>query len=238
MKKHLRALLFLIIFITLYLCMTVSAYDPMKRDLDLIRSVVPNPYIQEDICWMLYRSANRKEIEKYKLNWKKVDGIVFVGDSRVVGMSRLGGYDYIGKNGEGYDWFVNDAVFTLYDFLYSYPDHDVVLCFGVNDLPNIDLYVDFYRFLMDAYPDTRFWVASVNPCNDEMAESLGYYMRNNMIEPFNEIMKEAFPNQYIDCYRYLTKNGYATVDGIHYDDGTYLVIQEYCKAWIEYQINQ
>ena len=114
------------------------------------------------------------------------------------------------------------------------PQADVILCFGVNDVANIGSYVAEYQYLKENYPDTRFWFMSVNPVNDGMASSCGYFINSDMAVSFNRVMQQAFPEQDLDVYSYLQENGYGTSDGVHYDIGTYLVIQEYTK----YLINQ
>ena len=75
---------------------------------------------------------------------------------------------------------------------------------------------------------------SVNPVNDAAASSCGYFINSDMVVSFNQLLEQAFPDRYLDVYSYLQQNGYGTSDGVHYDIGTYLVIQEYTK----YLINQ
>ena len=74
----------------------------------------------------------------------------------------------------------------------------------------------------------------MNPVNDGMASSCGYFINSDMVVSFNSVLQQAFPEAYLDVYSYLQQNGYGTSDGVHYDVGTYLVIQEYAK----YLINQ
>ena len=101
-------------------------------------------------------------------------------------------------------------------------------------MANIGSYISEYQYLVDAYPDTRFWFMSVNPVSDAMASSCGYFINSDMVISFNNVLQQAFPEQYLDVYSYLLENGYGTSDGVHYDVGTYLVVQEYTK----YLINQ
>ena len=48
-----------------------------------------------------------------------------------------------------------------------------------------------------------------------------------MIQEFNQTLKNAFPEYYLDCYSYLTDSGFTTVDGLHYDDTTSNMIHNY-----------
>ena len=152
----------------------------------------------------------------------------------MVGMSMAGGYSYVGKESIGYDWFVSEGVYQMLDQMNAWPDADVILCFGINDVANIGRYISEYQYLVDAYPDTRFWFMSVNPVNDAMASSCGYFINSDMVISFNNVLQQSFPEQYLDVCSYLQENGYGTSDGVHYDVGTCLVIQEYTK----YLINQ
>lgn len=193
-----------------------------------------NPYLGLNIF--------RHTIEEIHKEWKELEAqqhhevsqMIFVGDSRVVGMSMAGGYSYVGKESIGYDWFVSEGVYQMLDQMNAWPDADVILCFGINDVANIGSYISEYQYLLDAYPDTRFWFMSVNPVNDAMASSCGYFINSDMVTSFNNVLQQAFPEQYLDVCSYLQENGYGTSDGVHYDVGTYLVIQEYTK----YLINQ
>ena len=193
-----------------------------------------NPYLGLNIF--------RHTIEEIHKEWKELEAqqhhevsqMIFVEDSRVVGMSMAGGYSYVGKESIGYDWFVSEGVYQMLDQMNAWPDADVILCFGINDVANIGSYISEYQYLVDAYPDTRFWFMSVNPVNDAMASSCGYFINSDMVISFNNVLQQAFPEQYLDVCSYLQENGYGTSDGVHYDVRTCLVIQEYTK----YLINQ
>ena len=165
---------------------------------------------------------------------KTFDNLIFVGDSRVVGMSGVGGYCYIGLQSIGYSWFTSEGTYMMQDMMAKYPDAAVVLCFGVNDPGNIGAYIDYYQTLIDNFPDTSFFMMSVNPVDETQARSCGYSITNGVIEEFNSILKEAFPDRYLDCYTYLDQSGFGSGDGVHYDAGTYMLIQEYAKFMINF----
>lgn len=226
-----------------FLIMTITVHAQEKKeqipfDIERFLNVVErqnNPYLGLSIFRHTIGEIHEdwKEAEEEKQH-HEVSQMIFVGDSRVVGMSMAGGYCYVGKEGIGYDWFVSEGVYQMLDQMSICPQADVILCFGVNDVANIGSYVAEYQYLKENYPDTRFWFMSVNPVNDGMASSCGYFINSDMAVSFNRVMQQAFPEQYLDVYSYLQENGYGTSDGVHYDIGTYLVIQEYTK----YLINQ
>lgn len=154
---------------------------------------------------------------------------IFVGDSRTVGMEYAVKANqsadpcrFIAKEGEGYDWFKNTGSLSLAAALEERPDAKVILNLGVNDLTSIDAYISYYKQLFTDYPDARFYVMSVNPVTDECQ-----VVSNQVIDEFNQKMKAAFPDQYLDVYNYLLTGDFSTVDGLHYTDSTYLSIHYY-----------
>ena len=68
---------------------------------------------------------------------------------------------------------------------------------------------------------------SVNPVNEQTASASGYRVTNAPIKTFNTKLKNAFGTKYLDTYSYLTKNGFGTVDGIHYTAATYQKLYKY-----------
>lgn len=151
--------------------------------------------------------------------------IVFVGDSRTVSMGNAVQDDcaYIGKDGEGYRWFSSDGVVELNTILENDPTRTVVYNLGVNDPENASLYVELYDSIARQYSDTPFYYLSVNPLSDDADCNT----TNEMIQEFNQTLKNAFPEHYLDCYSYLTDSGFTTVDGLHYDDTTSNMIHNY-----------
>ena len=154
--------------------------------------------------------------------------IIFFGDSRVVGMAQnTGGYHYVGKVSMGYSWMCGEGLELLKGKMEEYPEADVVFGFGVNDLDNIGAYIGFYQQMIDAYPDRRLWLLSVNPVNEQIERANGYTVTNASICAFNEQLKEALPERYLDCYSYLMEYGFNTADGVHYDSTTCFAIQDF-----------
>ena len=102
------------------------------------------------------------------------------------------------------------------------PDATVIFNLGVNDLDEIALYLEFYPQIFDEQPNASFYIMSVNPVSEECSGA-----SNDEITTFNAKLKETFPERYLDCYDYLENNGFATVDGLHYTNDTYLSIHKY-----------
>lgn len=150
---------------------------------------------------------------------------LFVGDSRTLGMKDAvaDGCTYLGAEGEGFNWFSTDGILALADYLGTDPKQTVILNLGVNDPENVNVYIDLYRELITDYTSASFYILSVNPLDD----GKDFNTTNEMIELFNATMESAFPNEYLDCYSYLTEKGYETVDGLHYTDETYQNIHHF-----------
>lgn len=163
--------------------------------------------------------------------------LLFVGDSRVVGMASVGGHSYVGAVGMGYQWLTGEGGSLFAQAITDCPNAAAVLCFGINDLGNLDSYVEYYQTLIETYPERDIYIMSVNPVKEDAEAVFGYRVTNEEIEAFNQTLMEAFPDRYIDVYGYLSANGYGTVDGVHYDQATYGLIQEYTLLMINMMQN-
>lgn len=163
-----------------------------------------------------------------------VKDILFFGDSRVVGMSGVGGegYHYVGKVSAGYSWMTGDGYTKFSALMEEYPEAAVVFCFGVNDMGNIESYISWYQNFMEEHPDRIIKLLSVNPIEDDKAGAAGYKAKDSSVADFNARLSEAFPEEYLDCYDYLLYTGLASADGVHYSNETYWKIQEYVKEQI------
>ena len=142
----------------------------------------------------------------------------WVGDSRTVGMARGIDIDYIGKVGAGISLFRNN-----YDRICQIRDKTVIINLGVNDLDS-GAYLRLYNGLPDEFLDNNtVIVLSVNPCDGN------YRYLNSRIEQFNSNMANGLDSRitFLDSYTFLMWNGFATVDGLHYTDGTYVDIYNF-----------
>lgn len=155
--------------------------------------------------------------------------LVFVGDSRTVAMRDAVQANepgdtctFIAKEGEGLSWLKESGMTELSAVLSKKPDAKVVLNLGVNDLTNAASYVEYYTQLFADYPDADFYIMSVNPVEDT-----SQYVSNQAIDSFNQELKKAFPDKYLDSYSYLLQGSFETVDGLHYTESTSLSIHYY-----------
>lgn len=165
--------------------------------------------------------SGRLKEKLHKLSGKASGGIIFVGDSRTVGLKQAIGENnkakFIGKVGEGYSWLSNAAWTSVKTMARSNSDFSIVFNFGVNDLDNIDKYIEFYNSVVKPELGDRVYFMSVNPTKDPYKGAAN----NSAIEKFNTKYKAFAGNKYIDTYTYLNTKGFQSPDGLHYDTQTY-----------------
>lgn len=156
--------------------------------------------------------------------------VIWVGDSRTVGMGRAVDNDdiYIGADGEGYTWLYETGVVQLSEAIKTAPGTPVVFNFGVNDCDDIDNYLDLYHAIEAEYPDTHFYYLSVNPIEPTLCDNV----TNEEISDFNAQLKNEFPDQYIDSFTFLQINETVTVDGVHYTEEDYQKIYNFAVAQV------
>ncbi len=155
---------------------------------------------------------------------------IFAGDSRTVQMSQAVDKDeneWIAKVGEGYNFFSNEAI----------PQIDknvgegsvIIINYGVNDLYNVEKYIDLVNDKADSWIDSgaTVYYAAVTPVSDYPT------ITNDDIESFNKELKEGLDDRigWLDGYSYLQNNGFSTGDGLHYNSDTY-------KSLYKYYMNQ
>lgn len=154
--------------------------------------------------------------------------LMFIGDSRFVGMEAVNTlqYGFYCRVGKGYKWYADNL-----DDIESYIKDDTMIVFGlgVNDLYNIKK----YKGLADSEHFENMYFLSVNPVNEELEAKYGYKVSNSDIIKFNEEMESVFGERYIDSYSYLVDNGFETVDGLHYSKSTYKAIYEFILGFFE-----
>ena len=219
--------------------MILKKYNIVKYLLLLIIIVILTFIIKEDIGIGLHTKRSYKEycisntefyeestvsrfIENNENNYKT--GYIFIGDSRFIGMddvcniSETDNKFVIAKVSEGYDFLINTALPEAERITQSNNDitnWKYIICLGVNDLYNLDKYINTYNDLSNTID---LIVISVNP--------IEYHnnISNEAIEEFNSKLENIEGIQYVDSYSILLNNGFNTTDGIHYTDRTYELI--------------
>lgn len=172
--------------------------------------------------------------------------ILFIGDSRTVGMQQALQYahydtsnqQFLAKVGKGYSWLTSQT-----NTFHSFTDTPKILIInlGINDLGNCKKYLNYYEQCMTTYWNScPIYIVSVNPvCNPCKSVS------NQQITAFNEATKQwieeknaqattqTFSLHYIDTYSFLQKEGMSSKDGLHYSSDTYQELYNYILEHIE-----
>ncbi len=172
---------------------------------------------------------------------------IWMGDSRFVGLSQAVSTQpndvFISKGAMAYDWFSEEGIPQLMQELSKDPCRIVIINFGLNDCANntagwqeyfVEDYVNTINQLTAIYPETRFCFASVGLIDGDYNTGRGYKLAmsqvNLFVDEFNLQMYTDCLADYIDLSEYLVRDGYTTVDGVHFDRATNQKIYNYCVA--------
>lgn len=165
-------------------------------------------------------------------------GYIYLGDSRFVGMNSAVDIEseentfVVAKVGKGYKWLIDYADDEINSIISEHKDiTDWILIsgLGVNDLRNIDKYIEYY----DSIESMQVILLSVNPVDKAKCDRYGYdyaYLSREMVR-FNEKLQETdYP--YIDTYSLMIDEGFTTRDGVHYTNETYSMIYDEIQDYI------
>lgn len=147
-----------------------------------------------------------------------------IGDSRTKGLCQATGMNEniqfycIAEVSMGYYWMMETA---LPEAAITQRKEYVILL-GVNDLENADRYLNAYRDLVEQ--GIHLTLVTVGPVEEGRG---GYTVTNYEIDVFNERLYEVEGATVIDLNAYLWKHDFSTLDGIHYTDETYRLMEEF-----------
>jgi len=166
----------------------------------------------------VYESGDTTETTPLYMAVDEVDfsTFLFVGDSRTVGMASYVPMNYMAEVGVGYDYLARHRSEIL-----RMENMNIVFNLGVNDLVNLDQYIEFFQSLPEEFTwNNNLYVLSVNPCSGP------YEYMNEDIIYFNVQLSDSLPSliRFIDTYSYLSEVGFDSPDGLHYAQSTYETI--------------
>ena len=157
-----------------------------------------------------------------------INKVIFVGDSRTVGMSQSVGANsdvWSCKSSMGLNWMKSTGIPNIDSQITS--GSAVVVLMGVNDLYQVNNYITYMNSLVSGVSSRggKLYFVSVNPTSKSKE-----YM-NQDIDSFNAKMRQGLSSQirYIDTNSYLKANGFSSGDGVHYSVNTYKDIYNYIK---------
>lgn len=229
-----------------------SIFIPPIRPIDPVDPpwvFVKNEWFMNESNWIFPKaddpSKKAKTTQVKTYSYTDVTGdVLFVGDSRTVGMHNTvgdAGATWICKVGATYTWLNTTEIITLEDgdeveycpndaiigYLTAVPTATVYFNLGVNDPGDKVYYCTYINNLAAMFPEADINYVSVNPVEDDLITENGYYIHNEHIDEFNAYMKQNVITDWIECHDYMLENGFGTVDGLHYDANTYRMIFSY-----------
>ena len=149
-------------------------------------------------------------------------GVIMVGDSRCVQMQAAvggGGCSWVCENSKEYTWFSEIAIPKFDQYVGN--GTKVVINMGVNDPEHYNDYVALINAKAAEWAGrgARTYLVSVNPVWENP------YTDQADVDTFNANVPGMLVGvTWIDTSSWLNANGYRLVDGLHYDDPTYVNI--------------
>lgn len=149
-------------------------------------------------------------------------GVIMVGDSRCVQMQAAvggGGCSWICENSKEYTWFSEVAI-PKFDAYVGYGTK-VVINMGVNDPEHYRQYAELINAKAAEWSlrGAKTYLVSVNPVWENP------YTSQEQVDTFNANVPGMLVGvRWIDTSTWLNMNGYRLLDGLHYDDPTYVNI--------------
>ncbi|SCH47800.1 Listeria-Bacteroides repeat domain (List_Bact_rpt) [uncultured Blautia sp.] len=191
----------------------------------------------------------------------KYSKVIFVGDSRTVGMyatlnkqigsSSSSGVSFVASAGQGLSWFQSEGYAKLLKEVEKAEGSlpvAVVFNLGVNDMANASNYVSYMTNIASTLKskNCKLFYMSVNPLNSTMITKAGKGSRTEaQVREFNSKIRSGLSAnyKYIDTYSVLMKTGYGTNasyngedsvsdDGLHYTTKTFKRIYYYCVIYL------
>ena len=161
------------------------------------------------------------------------ENIIFVGDSRTVGMKQSVGrnkYKWIAEVGMGYGWLAGTAGPMI--SVSANAGVKLVFNLGVNDPGNGDKYAEYINKRIDKWDKAgvKVYYVSVNPVIDGYSNAT-----NEKVNACNDRIRGKLDDRagWIDTNSYLFERGFNTRDGLHYDEETYRAIYGYILTRIK-----
>lgn len=159
--------------------------------------------------------------------------VVLCGDSRIVGVANEDGVDvvdrkavgyntdgtiyYLAEVGKGYDWLLSNL-----PSLEKVCDKNTVVyvALGVNDLYNLENYLELYDSLSKKLNGVKVVIAEVGGVDERKERDYGYSIKQSDINHFNDELKASDGKYKVVDFWYGDESD-KTVDGIHYSSQEY-----------------
>lgn len=151
--------------------------------------------------------------------------IIFVGDSRMIGMHNSNGetgVTYVAENSKGYVWFRDEGIPQIDPLVQK--GTKIVINLGVNDPGNINKYITLVNQKIAEWTEkgAKVYYCTLYPVYENP------YVTQAAVDNFNDrISKELIGATIIDTAGYLRTTEYGMIDGLHYNIPTYKKLYTY-----------
>lgn len=210
---------------------------------EIVDTSIQFPAIREDLAYLLDKVVDKTDNNSNGSNENSTKNkVIFVGDSRFVGMKDATGSDdtYVADIGKGYDWFVSTAVPRVNSIIQnSKKTYTIFIGLGINDAiyngvneEQVKKYVDKINDLTTgSWSKHKVVFVSVNP---KVGSGSYAHISNEAIKKFNVSMKAGLNNKvaYCDTYNGIGESKFQAVSNgeIHYTGETYKMIYQYMMS--------
>ena len=121
------------------------------------------------------------------------------------------------KNGKK---ILSPAYQVIRTFLKTRPAGTIIIDMGGNDFSNVELYVGFYKDLLNRYPRVTFWFKGPMP------HEIGHRTNGDRLD-FDLRLEQEFPGRVINLFEELySMPGFTTLDGVHFSKRMYRRIHQ------------
>ena len=151
--------------------------------------------------------------------------IIFVGDSRMIGMHNSNGetgVTYVAENSKGFVWFRDEGIPQIDPLVQK--GTKIVINLGVNDPGNINRYITLVNQKIAEWTakGATVYYCTLYPVYENP------YVTQAAVDNFNDrISKELIGANIIDTAAYLKTIEYGMIDGLHYNIPTYKKLYTY-----------
>ena len=181
------------------------------------------------------------EDEQVDVTDGEISNMIFVGDSRTVGMydavnskstpdsqnlnvTDSNNVTWSAKVSMGYSWMESTGVPQIESKIVD--NTGVIILMGINDMGNVNQYASYANKKAEEWESksAKVFFVSVNPVSERDAQKYGYPETNTMIENFNKNLKAGLSSKvtYIDTYSSIKGDmEKGTQDGVHYTNDVY-----------------
>ena len=222
-----------------YVCKTdktVKAYTKKEPSKGILCKSWKKTNLSKEEC-----TSTDSEKDKPEPQTNKYDYIIYVGDSRTVGMCstvtlKNNENCTVAEGGMGYSWLNKESTKNkINNIITNHPNSYIVINMGTNSALTSSEgkdYAKVYNDFATKYPNSKVVAVSVTQVDPNKAKQNGMYygvsLNDNSVSTFNSGLKSNLNSsvRYCDVYSKMQNYNYTAPDGVHYSNDTYKFIYD------------